>query len=115
METPLQVTFRNIGPSEAIEAKIRERAVRLEHHFDRIVGCRVVVEELHQHHRKGNHFQVRVDVTVAGAEIVANREPDAHHAYTDVYTAIRDAFDSIDRQLIEHARRRDQLARSRIA
>jgi ribosomal subunit interface protein len=115
METPLQVTFRNIGPSEAIEARIRQRADRLERHFDRIVGCRVVVEELHHHHRKGNHFQVHVNVTVPGAEMVANREPNAHHAYIDVYTAIRDAFDSIDRQLIEHARRRGEPAPSRVA
>jgi ribosomal subunit interface protein len=111
METPLQVTFRNIGPSEAIEAKIRERAVRLEHHFDRIVGCRVVVEELHRHHRKGNHFHVRVDVKVPGAELAASHEPDAHHSHTDVYVAIRDAFDSVDRQLIEHARRQDRRDR----
>ena len=110
METPLQVTFRNISPSEAIEAKIRQRADKLERHFDRIVGCRVVVEELHHHHRKGNHFQVRVEVTVPGAEMVANREPNAHHSYTDIHVAIRDAFDSIDRQLIEHARRRGERA-----
>ena len=112
METPLQVTFRNIGLSEAIEAKVRERAAKLEHHFDRIVGCRVVVEELHHHHRKGNHFQVRVDVTVPGAELVATREPDAHHAHTDIYAAIRDAFDAMDRQLVEHARQQDRRERS---
>ena len=108
MKTPLQVTFRNIGPSEAIEARIRERAGNLEHHFDGIVGCRVVVEELHRRHRKGNHFQVRVDVTVPGAELVATREPDAHHSHTDLYVAIRDAFDAMDRRLIEHARRQDR-------
>jgi ribosomal subunit interface protein len=112
METPLQVTFRNIGPSEAIEARIRERAGKLEHHFARIVGCRVVVEELHHHHRKGNHFQVRVDVTVPGAELVATREPDAHHSHADLYVAIRDAFDAMDRQLVEHARQQDRRERS---
>ena len=112
METPVQVTFRNIGPSEAVEARIRERAEKLEHHFDRIVGCRVVVEELHHHHRKGNHFQVRVNVTVPGAELAATREPDAHHSHTDIYVAIRDAFDAMDRQLIEHARRQGRRGRS---
>ncbi|MCC7484672.1 MAG: ribosome-associated translation inhibitor RaiA [Burkholderiales bacterium] len=107
METPLQITFRGLTHSDAVETRIRERADRLERYYDRIIGCRVVVEELHQHHRKGNHFHVRVDVTVPGTEIVANREPDANHAYTDVYVAIRDAFDAVGRQLEDYARRQD--------
>jgi ribosomal subunit interface protein len=112
MQIPLQVTFRNIGRSEAIEAKVRERAARLERFYDGIIGCRVVVEELHQHHRKGNRFHVRVDVTVPDAELVANREPDEHHRYTDVYLAVRDAFDAMDRQLEDYARRQDRRVKS---
>jgi len=108
MQIPLQVTFRNIGRSEAIEVKIRERAEKLERFYEGIVGCRVIVEELHQHHRKGNHFHVRVDLTVPDAELVASREPDEHHRYADVYIAIRDAFDALERQLEDYARRQDR-------
>lgn len=107
METQLQVTFRNIGHSDAIEAKVRERAARLERFYSHITGCRVVIEELHQHHRKGNHFHVRVEVAVPGADLVANREPDEAHRYTDVYIAIRDAFDAVGRQLEDYGRRQD--------
>jgi cold shock CspA family protein len=42
---------------------------------------------------------------VPGDKLVADREPDAHHAYTDVYVAIRDAFDTIRRQLEDYERR----------
>jgi len=42
---------------------------------------------------------------VPGGELVANREPDEHHAYSDVYVAIRDAFDAMRRQLEDYARR----------
>lgn len=108
MQTPLQVTFRNIEKSEAVEARIRERVEKLGHFYDGIIGCRVVVEELHQHHRKGNHFHVRVEVSVPDAELVASHEPDEHHRYTDVYIAIRDAFDAVGRQLEDYARRQDQ-------
>jgi ribosomal subunit interface protein len=106
MQLPLQITFRNMQPSEAIEAKIREKAEKLDKYYDRIMSCRVVVEPQHKHHRKGNLYHVRIDVTVPDGELVASREPDEHHSYEDIYVSIRDAFDSMRRQLEEHARRR---------
>lgn len=106
MQLPLQIAFRNLDRSEAIAAQIRERADKLDQYYDHIMSCRVAVEALHRHHRHGNHFHVRVDLTVPDGELVASREPDEHHAYTDVYVAIRDAFDSITRQLEDYARRR---------
>lgn len=106
MQLPLQIAFRNLARSEAIAAKIKERASKLERYYDRIIACRIVVEAAHKHHRRGNHYHVRIDVTVPDGEIVANREPDEHHRYTDVYVAIRDAFDSMRRQLEDYARRR---------
>ena len=112
MQLPLQITFRNLGRSEAIEAKVRERAEKLDKYCDQIMSCRVIVDAQHKHHHRGNHYQVRVDVTVPDAELVANREPDEHHAYTDVYVAIRDAFDVIRRQLEDYGRRRSRSVKS---
>jgi ribosomal subunit interface protein len=111
----VQITFRNLDRSPALEAAAREHAGRLEKFHDRIVSCRVVIEARHKHHRRGNHFHVSVDVTVPGAELVASREPDAHHAYTDVRVAMRDAFDSMRRQLEDTARRRIHRGQSRVA
>lgn len=108
MQIPLQVTFRNLERSPAVEAEVRTHAERLDKFYDRIMSCRVVIEERHKHHRQGNHFHVSVDVTVPGGEFVASREPDAHHRYTDVHVAIRDAFDSMRRQLEDFARKHDQ-------
>jgi len=105
MQLPLQVTFRNLPPSEAVEAAVRERAGRLDRFFDRIMACRVVVEAPHQHHRKGRLYHVRINLTVPGEELVVSREPAEHHAYEDVYVAIRDAFDEARRQLEDHVRR----------
>jgi ribosomal subunit interface protein len=112
MQIPLQITFRNLARSRAIEAKVREHAEKLDKYYDRIMGCRVVVEKQHKHHRRGNHYHVRVDATVPGGEFVASREPDEHHAYTDVYVAIRDAFDTVRRQLEDYARRRDRRVKA---
>lgn len=105
MQLPLQITFRNLDRSLAVEAKVRERVDELETLFDRITGCRVIVEALHKHHRTGNQFHVRVDLTVPECEFVASHGADEHHAYTDLYVAIRDAFDNIRRQLDDHVAR----------
>jgi ribosomal subunit interface protein len=106
MQLPLQITFRNLDRSEAIETSIREHAEKLEKYCDRITGCRVIVDAPHKHHQQGNHYHVRIDVTAPDAEFVASREPDEHHAHTDAYVAIRDAFDAMRRQLEDYERRR---------
>jgi cold shock CspA family protein/ribosome-associated translation inhibitor RaiA len=105
MQMPLQITFRDMKPSGAVEARIRERAAELDQYYDRIIGCRVVVHAPHRHHHQGKLFHVRIDLTVPGGELVVNREPAAHHAYEDVFVTIRDAFDAAQRQLADHARR----------
>lgn len=105
MQIPLQITFRNMDPSPAVEAKVRERAVLLERFHERITSCRVVVECQHHHHRQGNLYHVNIDLTVPGAEIVAGRAAPQHQAHEDVYVALRDAFDAARRQLENRARR----------
>ena len=94
MELPLQITFRHMDSSDAVAARIRERAEELGRFFDRITSCRVVVECQHPRRQQGNLFRVRVDLKVPGREIVVGRDPAAHHAHEDIYVAIRDAFDT---------------------
>lgn len=106
MSNPVQITFRNMDHSPAVEDKVRELAERLEHYFDDIMSCRVVVEAHHHHHHKGNLYHARIDLTVPDAELVFSREPAQHQAHQDVYVAIRDAFNGIRRQLEDHARKR---------
>ena len=106
MEIPLQVTFRDMSPSEAVEGRIRERAVRLERYNDEIVSCRVVVETPHRHHHQGRLFRISIDVTTRGGEVVVNRDHGANHAHEDAYVAIRDAFDALERQLHDRLERR---------
>ena len=130
MEVPLKITFRDIPPSPAIEDTIKEKAAKLESYFDSIMSCRVIVEAPHRHHHKGKAYQVRIDMTVPGSEIVINRapkrleaakstdpdepvkalleshEPGRHGAHEDIYVAIRDAFDAAERKLQDYARKR---------
>jgi ribosomal subunit interface protein len=106
MQLPLQITFRHMDSSEAVAARISERAEELERFFDRIISCRVVVECRHPRRLQGNLFRVRIDLKVPGREIAAGRDPAAHHAHEDVYVAIRDTFDATRRLLEDYVRER---------
>ena len=103
MKVPLQITFRHGERSTAAETRIRERAAKLDRLYDDIIGGRVVVDVPQLRHRKGRIFQVQVDITVPGRELVVNREPLLNHAHEDLTVAIDDAFDAMERQLKEHS------------
>ena len=100
MAAQLQITVREMPHSDAVEAAIRRKAAGLDRVHSRITAIRATVEAPHHHHHQGNHYNVRLDITVPGGEIVINRD----HA-EDIYVALRDAFQAARRQLIEHAQR----------
>lgn len=99
MQSPLQITFRRLPPADALEARIRARAAKLEEFFPRITGGRVVVQEIDRHRRQGKQFSVRVALRVPKHEFAVNRDHDE-----DAYVAVRDAFDAAERQLEARAR-----------
>lgn len=129
MAIPVKITFRNMAPSAAIEKQVQAKAAKLESFCERIISCRVIVEAPHRHHHKGKAFQVRIDLSVPGKDIFINRapkrlsavklaeartsekdlvenhEPSKHGAHTDVYVAIRDAFNAAARKLQDYMRR----------
>jgi cold shock CspA family protein/ribosome-associated translation inhibitor RaiA len=105
MQIPVEITFKEIEGSAAVEARIRELAARLERVYDRVVRCDVMVETPHRHQSKGRQYHVRVRLTVPGGEIVASHDPGPDEAHEDVYVALRDAFAAARRQLEDHARK----------
>src|SRR5262249_19626059 len=101
----VEVTFRNLARSDAVDAAVRERAGKLDSFHPRITSCRVIVEALHRRARTaGTVYHVRVDVRVPGGELVAHDQPPPQRFHEDVYIAIRDACDQMRRGLEDHAR-----------
>lgn len=64
------------------------------------MSCRVTLGMIQRHKHQGRLFNVRVDVTLPGHEIVVNRDRSE-----DIYVALRDAFDHTKRKLEDVARR----------
>ena len=106
MQRPLEIRFRQMVSSPAVEARIREKAAELERFSDRITGCRVTVEKEHRHRHKGNLFRVRIEIDVPGKELAVTHTGPKDHAHEDVYVAIRDAFNAAVRRLEDHVRER---------
>lgn len=103
---PHQITFRDIRTSAAVRAKITERIEKLDQFHPRISSCRVVVRAPHRHQHKGRLYNIRIDVKVPRREIAINHEPAAHQAHQDIYVAIHDAFNALERRLEDIVRRR---------
>jgi hypothetical protein len=124
------ITFRNLSPVDWIEADIQDRVRRLQSSCAGITTCRVLVEIPHRHHKHGNRFHLRIDLSVPGGDIAVSHAPDLHTAQRDLEDAtpekrmeieaghkdgrlvIRQAFDKARRRLRDRARRRQPGAKA---
>ena len=110
MQVPVQVTFRDMPVSDAVEAACWDEAAKLERDFQNITSCRIAVAESERRGRKGHLFEIRVVLNVPGSELVVNREPPARDGDEDIMVAVREAFDTARRQLQEFLERRQREA-----
>lgn len=106
MQKPPEISFRDVEASDRRREKILQEIDKLERYFDRIIGCRVVVEVPHKHARHGNRYRVGIRLTVPTRELVVSRDPADEESHQDLDVAITDAFKAMRRQLEEYA---DQL------
>lgn len=100
MQRPLQITSRDFDLTPANEAEIRAKVAALEHFYERISGCHVIVEGGVNHHHRGGPFKVRIDMTLPGAELTVN-----HQDEDDLALAIRSAFEAARRKLQDYVRK----------
>jgi ribosome-associated translation inhibitor RaiA len=119
MTRPVQITFRNMGVSPALEQEIRSRAAWLETFYPGIVGCRVLLEIPHRHKKRGRPIHVRIELSLPGEDVIVNHEPTLHatarpasrkgeeldNRHKDAHVAIHEAFDVARRRLEDVARR----------
>ena len=119
MTRPVQITFRKMGVSPALEQEIRSRAAWLETFYPGIVGCRVLLEIPHRRRKRGRPLHVRLELSLPGEDVIVNHEPtldatarpaprksdelDGRHK--DAHVAIHEAFDVARRRLEDVARR----------
>jgi len=99
MQVPVQLSFHGCDHSDALEAEIKARVAKVEDHYGRLTGCRVVVELPHKSHSQGKLFHINIDISVPGAGHILHNDRGLKPAHEDVHVAVRDAFSAIDAQV----------------
>ena len=106
MSSSVQLSLLNISPSDALEARIREKVAKLESLYPDLSRFGVTVERLDRRQQHGNEYAVRLDIRLPGHQVVVSRATDE-----DAYVALREAFDSARRQLADLKRKPQALER----
>ena len=108
MDIPLELSFHNMQPSDALKAAVQKHVSKLDSLDAHLVGCRVVIEMPHKNHRTGQNLpDVHIVMRVPGKELVVSREmahPGNKKTPTDAYTVLDNAFSVAQSQLKEHRR-----------
>jgi ribosomal subunit interface protein len=104
----MEITWRALDPTAALETLVRQKAQALTRYCDHILACRVAIEAPHRRHRHGQRYRVRIELTVPGAEIVVGHPSEENGAREDLRVAIRDAFRALRRRLQHHLTQRRQ-------
>ena len=100
MKLPLEISARDVRINGETEDLIRDKALKLDRFYDQIIGCRVKVDVPHRSQRSGIMYNVRIDITVPGGELIVKREPDE-----DLHVAIVNSFETAQRRVKEYADR----------
>lgn len=111
MQSPLRITMRDIPPSDAVEQHVRQHASKLERLCSTLTACHVTIETPHRHKTHGNHYRVRIDLSVPGSELVVARDPAARREHEDAYAAVDAAFEDAERMLKDHMQKKRSATR----
>jgi len=96
MQVPLEIAFHNIEPSAWAEDEIRARVAKLEKLHERLISCRVRVDQRANNSNGTIPPVVRIELGVPGRkDIVVSHEPDhlqRKFQTPDLHNAINEAF-----------------------
>jgi len=105
MQVPLEIAFHHIERSEQAENEIRTRVADLEKIYERLVSCRVRIDQRAKDVTGTIPPVVRIELGIPGhVEIVVSHEPDhllRKYKHPDLRSAINEAFRKAERQLLD--------------
>lgn len=106
METPVQIDFHGLEPSEAVRQNLRQHLAALERRFGRITAGRLVVTAPGGHHRSGGLYRIAIHLSLPdGKSVNVDRVNQADERYSDLAYALNDSFKRARRQLQDQVRR----------
>src|SRR5262245_24165412 len=111
LQVPLEIGFHNIESSGWAENEIRSRVAKLEKMYERLVSCRVRVDQRASNSNGTIPPVVHIELGIPGRkDLVVSHEPDhlqRKFQTPDLHTAINEAFRIAEDQLAELKMKRD--------
>jgi ribosome-associated translation inhibitor RaiA/cold shock CspA family protein len=111
LQVPLEIAFHNIESSPWAEREIRARVAELERLYDRLVSCRVRIDQRAKDLTGTIPPVVHIELGIPGrTELVVSHEPDhllRKYQHPDLHKAINEAFRIAQRQLLDLKEQRD--------
>src|SRR5262245_34732270 len=105
LQVPLEIAFHTIERSDWAEQEIRARVAKLEKLYDRLVSCRVRVDQRATNSHGTIPPVVRIELGIPGRkDLVVSHEPDRlqqRFQAPDLHTAINEAFRIAEDQLAD--------------
>jgi hypothetical protein len=98
---PMQLTFKGLDQSGAVEVFVHELHGRLARAGANLGRCDVVIEVPHRYEREGARFHVGIELVADGHELAVSRDPDDFDGHDDVYRALIEAFATAHRRVEE--------------
>lgn len=106
----VQLTFRGLDRTPALETYIRQRVERLLKRCQDLTACSVAIERRHRPEASGNPYRVRINCELPpGHDIVVVKDEGDHALGDSLRVVINNAFKAAERQ-VQHTsqlRRRD--------
>ena len=111
LQVPLEIAFHNIESSDWAEQQIRGRVADLEKLYDRLVSCRVRIDQRAKDLTGTIPPVVHIELGIPGrSDLVVSHEPDhllRKYQHPDLRKAINEAFRIAERQLLDLKQQRD--------
>src|SRR5260370_8355509 len=105
LEVAVEIAFDNIESSAWAEREIRARVAELERLYDRLVSCRVRIDQRAKDLTGTIPPVVHIELGIPGrTELVVSHEPDhllRKYRHPDLHKAINEAFRIAERQLLD--------------
>ena len=99
MKSAVDVVYRDLDSSAALNDIITKKLEKLSRYTDQIVHSRVVLDAPHQHKQKGKQYRASLELDIKGHPVAITQDDESIHV------AVRNVFTSAERKVKQLAAR----------
>jgi ribosomal subunit interface protein len=100
MKPVVDVVYRDLDTSPALNEVIDRKIEKLSRFNDQILHSRIVLDTPHNHKHKGKQYRASIELDIKGQPVAVTRDDESIHV------AVREAFLSAERKLKQLAQKR---------